>query len=138
MFKRICITLVIALMSLGYIGVALAEPLNVPNLIEKIPNLKQGVAFSLLDNEISYLSTFDVFQWKKINLEAGYSSEDKVVAVISYPIVNLKEDFNVTLPLLDLINCRVGVYAGYGRIGVSAEQNEFDFGISATLLELKF
>jgi len=133
--KKFLVTLFLVF---ALIGVARAEVLNVTDLIKKIPNLKQGIAYSFADKQISYLSTFDILTWKKISFEAGYSSDDKVVAVISYPLVNLKTDFNVTLPILDLINCRIGVFGGYGRLGVTEGNNEFVWGVSATILELKF
>lgn len=139
--KKLLIALIVGVMTIGIIGCktpARAESLVLSETIEKLPELKQGVAYSLLDKEVNYLSTFDVLSWKKLNLEAGFSSNDKLVAVISYPLVNLKEDFDVTLPLLDLINCRIGIYGGVGRIGVSSEQNEWDFGVSATILQIKF
>jgi len=133
--RKLIIVLAICLLSLS---VARADVLSITDLVKKIPNLKQGIAYSFADKQVSYLSTFDILTWKRISLEAGYSSDDKVVAVISYPLVNLKTDFNVTLPILDLINCRIGLFGGWGRLGVTEGNNEFAWGFCATLLEVKF
>jgi hypothetical protein len=113
------------------------EALDVPDTISQIPNLKQGVAYSVSDSEFDYLSTFDVIGWKKLKLELGYSASDKAVAVISYPILNLKNDFNVTLPILELIDCRIGIYGGIGNIGNKGD-NEATWGASVTFIEVKF
>ena len=87
--------------------------LDLGDLIEKAPPLKQGIAYSLVDHDISYLSTIQIIDWKGISLEAGYSSKDKAVAVISYELLKLKE-LGVNVPILDLIEARVGGYFGYG------------------------
>jgi hypothetical protein len=119
----------------------MAQELVISDQIKKLPVLKQGIAYSLIEHTISYLNTIEVIKWKGIALEAGYSSEDRAVAVVSYELLKLK-DLGVTLPVLDLIECRVGAYAGYGRIGIglgnAKDNNEFDYGLSATLLNIKF
>ena len=125
-------------------AVAVAEELSIGDSLKKIPNLKQGVAYSLIDNDVSYLSTVEVAKWKGIAIEAGYSSKDKVVAVISYELLKLK-DLGVTMPILDLIEARIGIYAGYGRLNLGIGDrdnmegnNEFDAGLSLTLIQIKF
>jgi hypothetical protein len=101
--------------------------------------LKQGVAFSTIDNKFNYLSTLEVISYKGFALEVGYagkakSTGDKVAAVISYDLINAKR-LGVTLPILDLIEFRPGVYFAYGRLTGS---NETDMGVSATFLNYKF
>lgn len=110
----------------------------------KLPPLKQGIAWSLADSKLNYLSTIEVLTWKGLNLEVGYAGRaentgDKAVAVVSYEIAKLK-DFGVTVPILDLIEFNFGAYAGYGRIENinSLDDSEFDYGLSATILNLKF
>ena len=125
-------------------GVARAE-LNVMDSIKKIPSLKQGVGFSLIDNRFNYLSTIEIASYKGFALEAGYAGEakntgSKLVGVISYDLFNAK-NAGVKIPVLDLIAFRPGVYVGYGRIeGFESQklQGEFDTGISATIIDVKF
>lgn len=117
------------------------EALDVGSQLSKLPNLKQGIAWSAIDNEFNYLSTVELANWKGVTFEAGYAgaaenTQDKIVAVVSYPIVKLK-DMGVTVPILDLVELNVGAYAGYGRIEKGPD-GEFDAGISATLLQVKF
>lgn len=117
-------------------GLARAD-VSLMETLEKIPALKQGIAYSMQDHDFSYLSTIELASWKGFTLEAGYSSSDKIVGVISYPILKLK-DLGITLPILDLLECNLGFFAGYGRIENLKDVGEADYGISATLLRLKW
>ena len=121
-----------------------AEPLKIGDVMEKLPELKQGVAYSLADSKLNYLSTIEALTWKGVSLELGYAGAaentgNKIVAVVSYPIVSLKE-LGVTMPILDLVEFNAGVYAGYGRIeSISQLQDsEFDYGLSLTAISLKW
>ena len=133
--KKIILVLVI---SLALIGIARAESLNLGETLQKIPALKQGVAYSILDSEFSYLSTIELVNWKGVGLEAGYSSKDKAVAVVSYELLKLK-NLGVNLPILDLIEFRPGIYCGYGSINMQEiDRSEIDYGISATFASIKW
>lgn len=99
---------------------------------------KQGIGYSIADSKMNFLSTIEVAKFKELTLEAGYAgdaenTQDKVIAVVSYPL--MKAGQYIDLPILDLIECNVGVYAGFGRVLGS---NEFDYGVSATFLNIKF
>lgn len=127
-------------------GTAFAEDLNVRDILANVPALKQGVAYSLLDHKLNYLSTFEVAKWKGFALEAGYAGAaentgNKLVAVASYRVTGLK-DLGVEVPILDLVEFNIGAYAGFGRVdlddGTGGGNNELDYGVSATLISLKF
>jgi hypothetical protein len=56
--------------------------------------------------------------------------------------LNLKQ-LGVTVPILDLLDFRLGVYAGIGGINLGEGpamrgNNEFDWGASLTAVTLKF
>jgi len=124
-----------------------ADTTAAADVIGRIPGLHQGVGFSVIDSKFNYLTTLDIVEWKGITLEAGYmgrakNTGDKLVAVVSYDLFNAKKA-GITLPVLDLIDVRVGAYAGFGRIQIGNDQsrdgnNEFDAGLSATAFNLKF
>ena len=126
---------------------ARAEGVSIGDTLKSIPGLKQGIAWSLVDSKLNYLTTIDLVQYKGFNLEGGIAADAentgiKAVVVISYDVVNLKK-LGVTVPVLDLIDIRLGAYAGYGRIEIGSidtmkGNNEFDYGLSATFLKLKF
>lgn len=120
-----------------WVGLSKADEITLSDTLEKLPALKQGVAYSLQDRDFSYLSTLELASWKGFTLEAGYSSNDKIVGVISYPLLKLR-DIGVSLPILDLIECNLGFYAGYGRVENLKEIGEATYGISATLLRVKW
>lgn len=110
----------------------------IPGLATAEGAWKSGIGYSVADSKINFLSTVEIANWKNITLEAGYAgaaenTKDKAIAVISYPLFKLAD--YVSLPVLDLIECNLGVYAGIGRITGS---NEIDWGASATFLNIKF
>lgn len=118
--------------------------------IKKYPNLNQGVAYSFLECDFNYLFTTDlvnlsknqttnIFDWRNFKLEGGYSSKNKIVAVISYDFGTL-EKYNITIPIVKFIGFRPGIYGGYGRIELENADgsNEFDWGVSATVINIQF
>jgi len=124
-------------------SVAFAGELSISETAKKIPALKQGIAYSIPDADFCYLSTIEIANKFGVSLEAGYSSKDKAVLVASYKILELKNYVNV--PLLDLIEANVGAYYGFGRIDLGINDrdnmegnNEVDYGVSLTLLKVKF
>lgn len=106
--------------------------------LSDLPALKQGMAYSFADNNVNYLSTVDLFVYKGFALEGGYAGRaketgDKIVAVVSYDLFKAKD--YTTWPILKYVEFRPGIWAGVGRVTGS---NEFDWGISATVLSVKF
>lgn len=133
MIKKIILTL--ALIAMPF-TICFGDSLNVGEIVKKLPELKQGVAYSFIDEEFNYISTLEVAKYKDLNLELGYNSKDKIVIAVSYPLVELKD--YIDLPILNLLKCNIGVYAGYGRLGITEGNNEFDWGFSMTILEIKW
>lgn len=130
------ITLVVGLLMLA--GVAQASELSIGDSLKKIPALKQGIGYSLKNSNIEYLTTFELMNKGGLALEAGYTSQDRIIAVLSYPVLKLK-DLGVTLPILDLIEANVGLYYGFGRINIrELDTAESTGGISLTLIKVKF
>lgn len=118
--------------------VAPEEGTSIIDVLASVPALNQGVAFSIADSNINYLSTLDVYKVGKFSVEIGYAGRaketgDKAVAVISYDLFKAKN--YITWPILQYVEFRPGIWAGVGRITGS---NEFDYGVSATVVSLKF
>lgn len=109
----------------------ISEEVNKIPLINPVFN--QGMMYEFVDCELSYISTVQLTTYKNFSLEAGYSTADNAVVVISYPVLKLK-DLGVTVPILDLVECNLGVGAGIGRIG---GDNEPKFGVTLTLIKVK-
>lgn len=119
-------------------ALAVEEGTSVVDIIASVPALKQGVAYSFSDSNVNYLSTIEAASYKGFALEIGYAGRakntgDKIVGVLSYDLFKAKN--YVTWPILQYVEFRPGVWAGVGRVTGS---NEFDWGVSATVLSLKF
>lgn len=109
--------------------------IDIGDEIQKIPDLKQGVVYSFDSDNFKYCSTTDLIRKKGVSLEGGIVPVDnEVIAVVSYEVAKLK-DYNVTVPILNLIEFNVGGFGGIKNIG---EDNEADYGLSLTLINVKF
>ena len=133
--KRIIMVLVLMLC---ICGVSRADTLVIGDIIRNL-DIKQGVAFSLADNQLNHLSTVEILEYNGFALEGGaaYDAEKtgiKAVAVVSYNLVNLK-DIGVNVPILDMVSLRPGIYGGFGSVGAG---NEFDYGISLSCISLSW
>jgi len=140
-FKFVAVFVVVFVVSIAVPGsFAFAQEqsqvMDISQQLDKVPNTKAGSVYWVTDKEAVGMATFDVLGWKKLKIEAG-GTNDAFTAVISYPLINLKKDFNVQLPILDLINCRIGVAGGY-RLDKPAYKKRWPWGFSATFIEIKF
>ena len=128
-------------------SVARADDFSVIDGLKKLPGMKQGIAYSVLDSKINYLTTIEAFQWAIFSGEVGYAGDSdatdyKLVGVISTSVINLKQ-LGVNIPILDLLDFRLGVYAGVGGINLGdgpdmRGNNQFDWGASLTAITVKF
>jgi len=138
---------ILAVMLLFVCSLARAEEFSVIDGLKKIPGMKQGIAYSVMDSKLNYLSTIEIFQWAILSGEVGYAgdadaTDHKLVGVISTSLLNLKQ-LGVKVPILDLLDLRLGVYVGVGGINLGDApdmrgNNEFDYGASLTAITLKF
>lgn len=154
MIKRLLILITAALACILALGPTTAraeetsyQTLSIIDNLKAIPGIKQGVAYSALDNKFNYMATIEVFQKSIFSLEVGYAGDAdatdyKLVGVISTSLLNLKQ-LGMNVPILDLLDFRLGIYAGVGGINVGDSpsmrgNNEFDWGASLTAITLKF
>lgn len=120
---------------LGIVWFVSADEISLSETLQKIPPLRQGVMYEVSDSVIDYIGTIEVANWKNISLEAGYSQKNKVVAVMSYPLLKLK-DLGVKIPILDLISFNIGY--GIGIRELFTHDSEFAHGVTLTLIDVKF
>lgn len=128
MFKLILAVLMLAP------TMAMADAISIINTLKQLPDLKQGVAFDLTENEFNYLSTVGVLKYGDFGLNAGYSADNKLVATFNYDIGGLKK-LGIDTPITNLIDLSVGFYAGYGRI---TGDNEFSYGPTVSVINVRF
>ena len=135
--KKLIMALAIALL----IAVpAQAQNINWDDIVEKIPVTNQAVVYSLDSNEFGYAITVDVLKfdiWKTaIGIDVGYAFDDRVVALASVKLVELKD--YIEIPILEWIAIEPFVYVGVGRIGEGGGNNEFDKGLGCKFLSVDF
>lgn len=128
-------------------SVARAEDFSISNSLSKIPGMKTGVAYSALDNKFNFVTTAEVMQWSILSLGIGYAgdadaTDHKFVGTITTSLLDLQQ-LGVTIPIIDLIKIRGGVYGGIGNmnIGDGADMrgnNQFDWGVVGYLIDWKF
>ena len=108
------------------------------DVINKLPEFKQGIIYSIDHQEFNYVSTTELIEWQGLTLEGGHALPDSLIVVVSYRIGGLK-DLGVNIPILDLVELNLGYYVGINDVDFEEKLDvEFDHGISATLLKIKF
>ena len=111
-----------------------AESINPIDVLKKIPEMKQGIAFDVAEGEFKYITTTGIAKYDNFGLDVGFASDSKLVATLSYDIGGLKQ-IGIDTPITNLIDLRVGIYAGYGRL---TGDNEFSWGPEVTIINVKF
>jgi len=115
-------------------SLASQTPVDVTNWLEVLPNLKQGIVYSISDSEIKYCSTTALLVTDYVNIELGaVPLDNEIILALTYEVVKLKD--YVSIPLLDLIELNIGGYVGCKNF---LDDNEYDAGLSATAINIKF
>ena len=114
------------------------SPIDVGNVLEKIPNLNQGAMYSVPDKVVKYCSTLvvfkDIFNADGLNIEVGGAPVyNEFLLGTSYELLKIKD--YVIFPLADLIEINIGYSMGVIDL---LGKNEFDHGPWATVIDLKF
>lgn len=122
------------LLSLLIPTLAQADEFSIINALEKVPGIKQGAAFDVVENRFSYLSTIEVLKYDNFGFDVGFASDDKLVGNLSYNLGGLKQ-LGIDTPITNLIDVRVGIYGGWGRLTGS---NEWSYGPTVTIISVKF
>jgi len=116
-------------------GTAFAqEAFDVMDVLGSMPPMKQGVAYSFLDKEFNYTSTFVVKEWKDFSIEAGYNSKQAIIGAVAIDLLALKD--YTSIPILDLLRLDVRLYGGYKRLGITEGNNEIDYGVGWTIIKV--
>lgn len=120
---------------------AKAEDLSVSESLKKLPSLRPGIAYDNKTHKVEYLTTAEVLNYKGFSLEGGWVADtDTAVGVISYDLINLKK-LGVNVPILDLVDIRPGIWAGFSAIQFSGDtdtRNRYSWGESLTIINVKY
>lgn len=117
--------------------------LNDVPFIRKIPSLKNGVFYSMVDNKINYSATVPIIEKNGISLNAGYggdsdSTDHKLILTIAYDLGTL-ERFGVNVPIIKYAGLEPYIGFGAGRINFKEMgESESDWFIGANIISLRF
>lgn len=113
--------------------------IDVGGIFSKIPTIKSGLAYDIEGSTFDNISTVEILNKWGFSLSGGYSTSDKIVAALDYDIGGLQR-FGINVPILDLIDLRVGAYVGMGNISTSngEDRNKVAWGPEITIVSLKF
>jgi len=114
-------------------AVSFADPVNLGDVLDKFP-MKQGVAYSIPDQEWRPMASFSVVKKWGLSLDAGYVGEDKLVGAVFYHLGRLEN--LAEIPILNFVDLEVGAY--YGLEGINRGHAGEDYGASLKILEIKF
>ena len=116
------------LLSIFIMGIAYAEPISLPELLGKLPDINSAVIYNVNDGEFSYASTFSLVKLfkDKVNIDIGWSPKQEVLAAATFKLVEVKD--YIQFQILKYIVIEPGVYIGVDRIGIgpgnAKENNE--------------
>lgn len=133
--KKLALVIVMLIVAVCFTSQAFAEPIDMSDVFDKAPEIKEGALYSFDDAKIKVSTSFDLVNYGDMALELGAIAEDnEAFLAVSYHVVNLKEDKKITTWILDLIDISVAV--GYGLKEIGGD-NEGDLLIGLTLLKWK-
>lgn len=122
----------------------LDNAVNLKEVVDKFPPAKTGVGFSLVENNLNFLTEFEVATWNGFSLNIGYAGAQpttghKAIASIEYDLFNAQQH-GVTLPILKYIDLSLGVWGGAGHFdnAIELQKAETDWGLSATAVKFRF
>lgn len=110
------------------------EPISVPKL--GLPDMQAGMLYSVETGEFEACATATVLGYPtkvgKFEIRAGYATDNMPIGAVCFKLGDLSQ-FGFDQPLHKIINLSVGPYAGY-----DIDNDEFDWGMLATIIQLKF
>jgi len=112
-----------------------AETIDISDITDKAPEVKEGYLYSIDDAKGKVSSSFDLISKNDLALELGaITADDEIFLAVSYHLTNLKDDWNVKVWLLDLVDINIAVGYGLQDLG---ENNEGDILIGCSLIKWK-
>ena len=136
--RKLLLTVLIVLVA----GLVHAEvtPLDISDQLQKLPNLKQGIVYSMETEQWLPMTSATVmempFMEKFVKLDLGYVGPDKLVVAMSLELFNLKDWLNISMPILDSIVVKPTVYYGWEKLFNNASDD--DWGIGSSVIEFRF
>lgn len=128
-------------------GVSKAETASILDELNKIPATEHGMVWGIKDHKWLYKATTPIITKGAFSANVGYAgavkdSKDYIIVEASYDLYNAKQS-GITIPVLDLIDIKPVVWAGYGRVEIGSvpvmrSNNHLDGGAGLTVASVKF
>ena len=116
---------------------------NMLDVIESIPEIKNGAYYSFIDHGVNYSSQIAIIEKGGFSLNAGVAGDRdstgwKAVTSISYDFGRLK-DHGFNVPIIKYIGFEPYIVAGIGNIDMkNLKDAGFDVGFGASIWKAKF
>lgn len=108
------------------------------SIIDKLPDANTGVIFSMDNGKVEPMTSITLISFldESVDIDLGYTPSEKILGLVSGRLVNVGD--LVTFPLSEYITIEPFVYVGVDRLENFRELGEFDYGLGAKLIEVKF
>ena len=122
--------------------VSQADDVKIGEVLQKIPGVKTGFAYSAMDHAMNYTSTVEVANFGKyINVDVGWAGASqeinhRLVGGVSF---NLLESGFIKFPILKYVSFQPSLLGGMGNINVQDLKGaRWDFLVGANILNIKW
>lgn len=107
---------------------------NVDDILGDL-DFKQGVSYSVLDNQIDAMEMLEIIGKDSWGINLGWvAKKEMLVLAAEWKIAKLKDYIDV--PILDLIELTIGAHAGYKYI--FDQDREYDAGFNIVPISFKW
>lgn len=116
-----------------------AGDLKLTDWADNLPAMNQAVIFSLDNSKWEYASTITLVSFLKddlIKLDAGYTPSQEIIALASIKLVNVGD--YIKFPVIEKLTIEPFIYVGLDRIENFKELGEYDYGVGAKIISIKF
>ena len=123
-------------------SIGLAALNDVP-FINKIPSLKNGFFYSMVDHKLNYSGTVPVLEKSGFSVNLGYAGDaentgHKLIATVAFDLGTL-ERLGVNVPILKYVGCEPYIAFGGGNLNFKEMgESESDYGLGINLISVRF
>jgi hypothetical protein len=130
--KKVVLALGLVLLVAGAVW---ADPVNVPDLINKMPIVEQGIVYNLSEDAWQPITSVPVYKWKMLALSAGYVGPDKAAVAMSIDLLDFS-DFT-TMPILEWVSIKPCYFYSMDRLFDHGKSDD-SHGFGTSILDIRF
>lgn len=111
-----------------------AEPVNLPELITKMPSVEQGVVYNISEKKWQPMTSVPLITWKMLSISGGYVGPDKAALSLSVDLIDMAN--HTTLPVLKHLNLKPAVFYSIDRL--FDDKSDDSYGVGSTIFSVNF